>query len=185
MTGDIILIVVVGFALIFSVQLRKRNDHTVRTLRSERIRLASEVQRSQVKLARLKGELAATKQATNKATNEAEQHARLIAEAEQDVTVAEQAEPIRIHVLDRTQIKPDRLWVVTFQKDKPGTDNEFQRQARWSDQRHFIISANAAQEAEDRVKLRFPGASGFRILPPKALPDMLRLTETKSSGNGG
>jgi hypothetical protein len=99
------------------------------------------------------------------------------------VFVAEQAEPIRIHVLDRTQIKPDRLWVVTFQKDRPGTDNEFQRQARWADQRHFIISANASQEAEDRVKLRFPGASGFRILAPKALPDMLRLTASKQ-GDG-
>jgi hypothetical protein len=182
MTGDFLLIFIVGIGLIFSVQLRKRNDHTVRTLRSERIRLAGEVQRAQVKLARLRGELASTKRAGKKATAEAEQHGRLIAEAEQDVFVAEQAEPIRIHVLDRTQIKPDRLWVVTFQKDRPGTDNEFQRQARWADQRHFIISANAPQEAEDRVKLRFPGASSFRILTPKALPDMLRLTDGKQQG---
>jgi hypothetical protein len=75
MTGDFLLIFIVGMGLIFSVQLRKRNDHMVRTLRAERIRLAGEVQRAQVKLARLRGELASTKQAGNKATAEAEQHA--------------------------------------------------------------------------------------------------------------
>jgi hypothetical protein len=182
MTGDILMIFAVGLGLMFSVHLRKRNDHMVRTLRSERIRLAGEVQRAQVKLARLRVELAATKLENNKATSEAEQHARLIAEAEKDVVVAEKADPIRIHVLDRTQIKPDRLWVVTFQKDRPGTDNEFQRQARWADVRHFIISANIAQEAEDRVKLRFPGAMGFRIMPTRALPEVLRLSEPKESG---
>lgn len=173
MIGDVILIVVVGFALIMSVRFRKRGDALLRRMKEGRIRLATDIQRTRAESLSLKTRIGMAQQLKESSEKEVERRGKELAEAEALIHRASQQPPMRIYVMDRTQIRPERLWVVTFQRERD-VETDFTRTYRWGAHRHLILSAGTAQEAEERVRLRFPAAVGYRLLPPRSHAEVTR-----------
>jgi hypothetical protein len=173
--GDAILIAIVGFALLMSVRFRKNSDVMLKRLKDERIRLATDIARTRAEVAGYKNRLQVATMRRDNAAKEIEKRAKEAEDAEREVRRAEQTPPLRMYVLDRAQIRADKLWVVTFQREREG-ESDFTRIYRWTAERHVVVSANNPNEAEDRVRMRFPAAVGYRVLPPRPLQEVLHAS---------
>jgi len=173
--GDIIMIAVVGLALLLSVRFRKSSDAMLRRLKDERVRLATEIARTRAEVAGYRNRVNVATMRKENAAKEIERRAKDAEDAEREVRKAERTPPLRIYVLDRAQIRADKLWVVTFQRERE-VESDFTRVYRWRSERHVVLSANNPTEAEDRVRMRFPAAVGYRLLPPRPLQEVLHAS---------
>ncbi|HZH27227.1 MAG TPA: hypothetical protein VEY95_08600 [Azospirillaceae bacterium] len=173
MSGDLFLIILVGLSLVASVGLRRRADLMLRNLREQRFRLAAEIARAQQALARGRTREARARQQIELAEAEIERRERDLANIEEQLHEMTGTQTRRLHVLDRAQIRGDKLWVVSFLQEAGGGDSEFARLNRWDKARHFVLSAKSVQEAEERVRMRYPGISGYRLQTPRPLSDIV------------
>ena len=173
MSGDLFLIILVGFSLVASVGLRRRADVMLRQLRAQRFGLAAEIVRAQQALARARTREARARQQIELSEAEIERRERDLANVEEQLHEMAGTQTRRLHVLDRAQIRGDKLWVVSFLQEVGGGGSEFARLHRWDTARHFVLSAKSAQEAEERVRMRYPGISGYRLQAPRPLSDIV------------